>query len=569
MTIRPIATPVHIAQSEIHRGLEAAAASLEASAESDGADASFAACRGMVAEVRGALRMLEMEGAAELAAECELLLEALDAGSSLSRDKALDALLYALLLLPRYIDRVAAQKRELPDILLPTLNTLRGLRRSPPLPAYHFARLADLGGDLALLSEPDRQCADGDELKGLLRRLRHMLQVGLLGLFRDPAAGVHAKQVHRALKRLGDELGDTQSARWLRLSAALLDQVVAGDLPVDHSLRMLLSRLDLHLRAVSREGAASLASAPPPEVRTGLLFYAVAAGERDETIRRLRETLGLKRLVTPPSLIEHEREALAAPSPAVLGAVSSALQEEMERLKDTIETLGRLGSVTDTERLDICEQLGRLGSTLNLIGVSDAAALLKREHTRLQSVESSAAPDRVLELLDQMADALTEAEESVRGLDDVVISGSRDGRKPRQLRQAEHQAVAEAMANMERVRQSMEYLNGDLDEGEHPATVDGAMVETVGTLRLIGHGGVADLIERCRLQMQKLSDNAAGSATLSSLADALAALEWYLEGLLEGVGFGEETLELAEEVLRELEADGVEAVKPIPEPETP
>ncbi len=566
MTIRPVMTPVRIALAEINRSLEQAAANLEAmTGEADG-DADPGDCRLPLRETLGALRMLEVEGAAALAEECLLLLDAQDSSASLSREKALDALLYSLLLLPRYLDRVARQKRELPDILLPTLNALRGLRRAPPLPDYHFTRFGIVPDELVGDPVPERQLPSADELQGLLRRLRHMFQMGLLGLFRDPASAVHAKQVHRALGRLGVELGDTPGGRWLRLAATVMGLVVQRRLPADQSLRTLLSRTDRYLRGLNREGAAGLERPPPPEVTEGLLYFTVIGAEHDESLRRLKDALSLGRMLTPPSLVEHEREALAAPSREVMEAVSSALLEDMDRLQETIETLARLSSVTESERQEICEHLSRLGSTLTLVGVTEAAAFLKRAHTRLQSVAADTAPDRVMELLGEVVDAVASAEQSVRGLNDAPAGGTRENRKPRPLRMAEHQALVEAVAGMERVRHALEYLNGDLDDGEDPATVAGSMAETVGTLHLIGYENVATLMERGRRQILALPEyDAPGSARLSSLADALAALEWYLEGMLEDVDFGEEALDLASEVLAELEGHEPAATPPATE----
>ena len=554
MSIRPVPSPVRIAQPEINRTLEQAVSSMaEAETMLDGDNLS--ACRKPMLEVHGALRILGIEGGAALAAECLSLLDALENADSLSREKAVDTLLYGLLLLPRYVDRVARQKRELPDVLLPTLNALRGLRRAPPLPHYHFTTFGGVAGGLDFFASARHPRASRTDLPGLIRRLRHMFQVGLLGLFRDPAAVVHARQVHRALSRLGAELGDTLTARWFRLGASLMALVVEGDLPVDHSLRMLLSRMDLHLRTIARDGAEVLDSEPPAEVSIGLLYYAVIGSEHGDTLRRLRESLGLGRMVTPPALIEHEREAMAAPSLEVMEAVSAALQEELERLKDDIETLSRLSSITESERLDICEQLGRLGSTLALIGVSDAAALLKREHTRLQSVVADGDPRRAQELLDQLADVLTEVEESVRGLQEPAPAGNREARKPRALRIAEEQAISEAIAGMARIRDALEFLNGDRDEGEAPEVADVALAEVVGTLHLIGHARVAGLLDRARRQITLLAATPDDTRGLASLADALASLEWYLEGLLERIDAGEEALELAEEALRALECE--------------
>lgn len=548
MTIRPIANPVRLAQDEINKALDQAAAAIDTHEQGGDDTPPWHACREHLREVRGALMMLDIQGGVVLCDECLGLVDALENDRSLSRDQGLDVLMYGLLLLPRYLSRVSEQRRELPATLLPTLNALRCLRRTPPLPDFHFAAFERVDMQLEPLSEP---LDIGPQLDTTVRRLRLMLQIGLLGLFRSPGSELHARQVHRALQRMGSALGDTTTGRWMRLAALCFHAFVQGQLPVDTSVRLLLSRIDLHVRAATRDGDQGLAGRPPDMVTRGLLYYTALAGEQDSALRDLRETLGLKAVMAPPALIEHEREALAAPERSVLEAVSRAVREELDRLKDDIETLSRLDSVNTSDREELSNQLGALGSTMIVLGLSDAAALLKREQTRLHSLSDSAAAGRLLETLEHTAESLTLVEEQVHLLTRPA-GGSATTRRPNRLVEAEAQAVSECLVNLARVRRALEFLNGDLDEGEDITLMNDPMREASGILVMLEQTEAARILEQCRVQIARLPDGRpVQDGRLEALADALAALEWYLEGLRAGED-SEESLELANEALRAL-----------------
>lgn len=549
MTIRPVANPIRLVQHEIGQSLEQAATLLDAFDQHPEEVPPWERCRDRLEEVHGALVMLDMPGATSLAAECLALVNALENDTVSARDEALNLLVYGLLIIPRHLEQVRYTGREYPETLLPTLNAMRAMRRDIPLPDYHFVQPAPgVSPELPALSDPT-PTAPGTPDRERVQRLRHMYQIGLLGLFRAPDSGIHRKQLHRALSRLRDAYGDSATGRWLRLAAILAGLVATRQLPVDTSLRLMLSRLDIHLRECLRSASAG---PPPPLLRRALLYYATVYEESDTELQALCATLGLTGSLIPMAVIERERQAISAPDQSVMQAVGAAMAEDLERLKATIETLSRLSSVTTSEREDLCNQLSVLGHTMTLLGLSEAAARLKRENTRLQSAGSDITAERLWELLQSTAEALTLAEECV---DSLASGPSRESGQNRSegLRDAEYHAITECLTNLARVRQAMEFLNGDVDEGEDLTATDVPLREMSGILHVMGRDRPASLIHRAREQLARLTPEHEGSEELATLADALAAVEWYLECLLEDAHGGEEALDIGENALNMLE----------------
>src|SRR5690606_33174806 len=130
----------------------------------------------------------------------EILQQATDipAGAGAERDAQLAALSNALHVLRRYLENVETHRQELPEVLLPAINDLRQAGGQSPLPESFFfsARL-----DLARPPAESRRLEPGARAT-LVRQLRHMYQLGLLGFLRDqnPQAGI--KLMARAFARL-------------------------------------------------------------------------------------------------------------------------------------------------------------------------------------------------------------------------------------------------------------------------------------------------------------------------------------------------------------------------------
>ena len=110
-------------------------------------------------QVQGCLRMLELRGAAHLAEELELLGRAMADGQVSPRGDCLGALFRGLEQLPPYLERLRGSRHDLPLVVVPLLNQLRGCRGVEPLPqgslvggvAQRLAGAADLADlDLSL-----------------------------------------------------------------------------------------------------------------------------------------------------------------------------------------------------------------------------------------------------------------------------------------------------------------------------------------------------------------------------------------------------------------------------------
>ncbi|MFO7857621.1 MAG: hypothetical protein R6V11_01720, partial [Ectothiorhodospiraceae bacterium] len=121
------------------------------------------------------------------------------------------------------------------------------------------------------------------------------------------------------------------------------------------------------------------------------------------------------------------------------------------------------------------------------------------------------------------------------------------------LQDATRQALHEALGGLGRVRHSLEYFNGDRDHGDDLASAQAPITEVRGTLDILGHERAAQVLAGVAEAIARLDDSARGDSDhLNAIADAITGIEWYMEGLVEGIGEGDAALNVAEEALSQV-----------------
>jgi chemosensory pili system protein ChpA (sensor histidine kinase/response regulator) len=156
---------------ELDETLRQARIEIEAFAEDPSDTSRMRFCASYLHQVQGTLRMVELYAPAMVAEEMEQLAQALQAGSTPSRDEACATLMRGVVLLPDYLERLQGGHKDIPIVLLPLLNELRAARGETglsesvlfapdlqrPVPAaqadVHASRAAREGAAAPLLSQ--------------------------------------------------------------------------------------------------------------------------------------------------------------------------------------------------------------------------------------------------------------------------------------------------------------------------------------------------------------------------------------------------------------------------------
>lgn len=506
-------------------------------------------------QVRGTLNLVELAGA-ELLAQ-EVLDQATDipAGAGEERDVQLAALSNALHVLRRYLESVDAHRQEMPELLLPAINDLRQAGAQQPLPESFFfsVRL-----DQARPHTPALPL-DGAAKQVEAKRLRHMYQVGLLGLLREQNLQASLKLMTRAMERLGKLFADEPGGRMCWIGSAAIESQADGQLLPRKSRKQLLSRLDRELKLV----LANPQYEAPRSLLKELLYLVALADSHGANASAVREVFGLTPLPFTDHMLEEEYKRLSGPGHAVMRSLSTAIREELASVKDMLDLLER-GTQHEETLSTLHALLGKLSKTLSMVGLSSAGNSLSAQLPQVASWMDSAAPQP--QQLLQLADAVLYVEGMVASLE----RGEHRESKPQpvepgseaqsfashQLAEARIVVVDEAQAGLALAKRAITAYLESAGDKMHLANVPFSLQAVRGGLWFLEQRRAAALVGACADYIQARMLDAGqmpSEQMLETLADALSSLEYYLEA---GAVLRPETqpsvLDLAEESIKAL-----------------
>jgi chemosensory pili system protein ChpA (sensor histidine kinase/response regulator) len=178
----------------------------------------------VLGQARGTLQMVELYGAAQLADEMQHAATALIEGQADNAERALETLLRTALQLPDYLERLQAGSRDVPLVLLPLLNDLRGARGAEPLTDRELF-FPDLSAPPAVEVSPI------GSLKVIARAQRRRFQRYLLAWLKGQTiANLQGiDQVIAGLEQASAEIGDCQPAGMVYRARA--HRIVSGRRP--------------------------------------------------------------------------------------------------------------------------------------------------------------------------------------------------------------------------------------------------------------------------------------------------------------------------------------------------
>lgn len=482
-------------------------------------------------QVRGTLNLIELTGAELLAQEILHVAMDIPTGVGPERDGQLSALGSALHVLRRYLEGLGLHRQEIPELLLPAINKLRQACNQAPLPESFFFSVR-LDQERPRSASP---AVDAAVRVSQTRHLRHMYQVGLLGLLRDPQPQPGLKLMARAMARLDDLYANDPRGRLCWIGAAMFEAALDGQLRPSKAGKQLGVRIDRELK--------QLLSNPqyqaPRHLLKEMLYLIVLADSHGPRATQIREVFNLGPLpFTAPMLVEEYRR-LAGPGQAVMRSLSSAIREELGSVKDLLDLIER-GVAQDDGFANLHALLGKLAKTLGMVGLSSASNALQAQLAEV-ATWSRTSPGQT-EALNHLADAVLYVESMVASLEEVrqsapVIPLLQPGQTSssfavHQLTEAKIVVLDEAKVGLALSKRAITaYLESGGDK-MHLANVPVTLQAVRGGLWFLGQERTARLVGCCAdyIQQQMLeADLMPVESMLNSLADALTSLEYYLE----------------------------------------
>ncbi|MEO7199650.1 MAG: Hpt domain-containing protein, partial [Dokdonella sp.] len=408
----PDFTTLQWVRPELDATLAAAREALQAYVEHPADGESMRLCAEHLHQAHGTLLMVELYGAAQVAAEMEALAAELLAERLSDREETYAVMMRGLMQLPDYLERLSVGYRDVPVVLLPLLNDLRAGRQQPPLPASALFH-PDL--DAALPAQapgaPDNVPAQAyhDELVDL----RLHFQQQLLGWFRGQDIPQRLRAMRKTLLAIAARCTQVHGRRLWWIAAGVLEGLEQGMFKGDAGeVRRLIARVDRHIRELIELGEDSLRSEETDEVACRLLYLVAHAAHCSPHMDLLRATYGLDDLIPAPGELAHAQGSMAGHNRALLDSVSHALKEDLLRVKEALDLFLRQGDGDPARLAAQSEVLERVGDTLGMLALAVPRRVVGEQRRVLDELISHVRPADEETLLD-VAGALLYVEASL------------------------------------------------------------------------------------------------------------------------------------------------------------
>lgn len=535
-------------KGEIEEVLKQAQYELEAYVESPDDTARMKFCLTYLHQVRGTLQMVEFYGAALLAEEMEAVAQAMLDDNVSNPAEAREVLMQAILQLPNYLEHVKLGHRDLPVVLLPVLNDLRGSRGESLLSETSLFQ-PNIKISAPLSTEQSRKFSD-KQFIDLVRKLRQMYQVALLGLLKGKDIDHNLVYLHKVTARLAKLLASTPDESLWNVACGVLEGITNKGISLNSAIKELLKQLEPELKRLVQFGPSQLEN-ESEDLLKNLLFYVAKCESNSSRIDAIKQDFSLEDALPSTSEVNAEREALSGPDKSTMGSVASALIEEIATLKDQLDVLVQDKVAPADSLSQLLPGFKQISDTMAMLGLGTPRTVIQEQYEILKTHVKDNQQASNTELMD-IAGALLYVEASLVGLSDKFGSGEVESAEALQLDEAQHVVLHESKQIIESVKELIvEYhkQEGDLSLLGESAEL---LMNLRGTLIMVPQMQASDIARACSNILQKHVDASErpSEMLLDALAEALSGVEYFIERLDENVQHSDsEILVKAREVI--------------------
>ncbi|WP_156820817.1 hypothetical protein [Dasania marina] len=511
-------------------------------------------------QLAGTFKLVEFPGAALLAQEMAETLRALIAGDIKASDAVLGAITHNLFVLPRYIEYIGIRQAALPSLLIPYINELRMVRKESLLPEYHF-----VGFDVTVSPTLEPGEPQLSLLLSSVGRLRHMYQVGFLGLISEKRPSPYfAQLILRALSRVDAMLVGHEGRELWYLAKGLASCWAAAPLEVTLNRKRLLAAIEGQFRQLVSLGEQAL-SQDHSQLKKDLLYLIATTDTDDGCVQAIKQAYALPAIGMSNSELTQQREHMYGPSIDTMESVVKVIKEEIRHTKDILEIASQNNAIQQDDHQNLLELVSRIADTLGMLNLSGPRELLQQELEHIKSWTQQA-DNGGSNAFHNTADTLLFIEGALSSLERREISvaelNSADDQTRKKIIAESHLAEAQRVVLVEAEagialskRAISSYVESNFDAG-HISNIAVTLNTVRGGLLVLNYDRAAAILKSCGAFIDShIHDKNASEhrhQLLETLADALISMEYYLGEVASGHKVNDKILTVAEESLAAL-----------------
>lgn len=528
----------------IHELLDASEMAIAAFLD-DGAEVStISDCVTHFEQIAGVAKMLEMPAAVMMSQHMAEAAQRLQKHQSVGLASALSS---AVILLGRYFDYVELKNNASPVLLVNGINQLLRALGKPVIEESYFYRVSL---QPARPNMPEASELDDDAFAELARRLRHMFQVGLLGLLNQSPSAAHYKLMERALQRLDDGCGPCSASKLLWVSRAAIIALQDDGMRLTPARYVFLSQLERIIKAAAKQGRDGLASAGSDALLRNGLFLVSLSQSTDSTVLAVQKTFMLPATV-PDRVLQQEQRLMEAAKNEVVNTVIAVLREEINGLKDSLDY--SVSAVGDSDFSELASNLERLAGSLTMVNQDLVADRLRQRAAavaRWAAANPADSPEFQLLVDDLLAteNVLATLQHNLGPKSDLRGAVSNRDISLYQLDDARLAVVTECRSGLVLARRSLTSFMDHQWDAMHLTNLPNTFKSVAGGLTFLGLHRAGAIIEASLVYLKTvlLGGKVPSIENMETLADALAGVDYYLESMSEQKPIGAAVLEVAE-----------------------
>lgn len=537
-TLKNVASSLSIVRSEVDSSLDQAATHLEQYVETN-QNESFKAFLGDIQQVRGTFKLLDFRSGERF---CEEIAETsrlmLPKGLS---DHTLEVFSRNIMLLKRFVEIICSGDDVAPGLLLPLINEVRQVRGDKALPDAYFFMV-----NLRPKIKPPQALSGADNVP--YRRVRQLYQVGLLSMIQGKGRQGAAALLARSISRVEKAARGHNSWIFWYAALAATDGLQQKQFHFSHARLVLLRVIDGYVRKIEKTQGAFLNEKLPDWLLKELLYIATLADDVSPVLKQAKKDFQLPSDISEHLLLE-VREQLSGPDKSALDSISLALSAELETVKDLLDLTERSDG-SDERKSDICTSLQQIADTLGVVNMPEIANETRAISKQLSDHRGNLAID----ILRDVADQVLHVEQAIKSL---ASGGKGDANEidPLSLMEAKISVISESQSALSVTKRALaSYIDSNGDK-MHITNVGKVLAGVSGGLFFLNQAQAAKLLSTlAELVVSQLieKDKMPQAARMDLLADAISALEFYIDSLVNQDEGSPEAISLAQQSIEQL-----------------
>ena len=520
-------------------------------------------CIESLQQIRGSLDLIQLHGACELSGEILVTATSINIEKNEELEEKLSVLTKGFFILSCYFEYTQQHEVGMPVLLIPYINDLRLVNRQPVMPESYFE--SSTATYRCPPSEKLEEATRIEDFTLMLRRFRHMYQLGLLGVIKDINLEHSLKLMQRAVTKVYKlSKGRTSETLWW-LSATALQAFIDGNIISTVARKRLFARIDKQLRMLEKKGEPTLDEPLEEELLVELAYYISLVAEVNDDYKKIQHLYGFNSLSYNETVLQRETISLTGPNADTVQSVAEVLRVELSVAKENMEKSQVAEGMADRDYEDTLARVQRIKEILNVVGLTSAADVLSQPLEKLQTACKDDAPlDEENNML--VVDAFLYVESVLSSLTSRNFSGEQLAELNQQnqnevissnnLLDAQLVVIEEAEKGIVFLKQAITAFTDSEYDKAHIKDFSEKLQEIRGGMTVLALPRAAAIVAACHEfienALMSTDEIAALEHMLETFADALICLEYYLDCMKADKNVSPDNLAIAEESLAAL-----------------